>query len=242
MNIMSGNNDKLKIKLFADGANINEMVEDYKRGIVSGFTTNPTLMRKAGVTNYEQFAKDALKAIPNLPISFEVFSDDLVNMEREARIISEWGKNVYIKIPVTNTKGESTAPLVKKLSKEGLKLNVTALLTTKQVTEVTAALYPKTPSIISIFAGRIADTGQNPVPIMKGALSIVKPKPNIELLWASTRELLNIIQADRCGCNIITVTPDILKKMKNIGKDLTVLSLETVQMFYDDAKSAGYKI
>lgn len=239
---MSGNNDKLKIKLFADGANIKEMVEDYNRGIVSGFTTNPTLMRKAGVTNYDQFAKEAIKAIPNLPISFEVFSDDLVNMEREARIISEWGKNVYVKIPVTNTKGESTAPLVKRLSRDGLKLNVTALLTTKQVTEVTAALHPKTPSIISVFAGRIADTGQNPIPIMKGALSIVKPKPNIELLWASTRELLNIIQADRCGCDIITVTPDILKKMKNIGKDLTVLSLETVQMFYDDAKSAGYKI
>jgi transaldolase len=239
---MSGTNDKLKIKLFADGANIKEMVEDYNRGIVSGFTTNPTLMRKAGVTNYDQFAKEAIKAIPNLPISFEVFSDDLVNMEREARIISEWGKNVYVKIPVTNTKGESTAPLVKRLSRDGLKLNVTALLTTKQVTEVTAALHPKTPSIISVFAGRIADTGQNPIPIMKGALSIVKPKPNIELLWASTRELLNIIQADRCGCDIITVTPDILKKMKNIGKDLTVLSLETVQMFYDDAKSAGYKI
>jgi len=242
LRIMSGNNDKLKIKLFADGANIKEMVEDYNRGIVSGFTTNPTLMRKAGVTNYDQFAKEAIKAIPNLPISFEVFSDDLVNMEREARIISEWGKNVYVKIPVTNTKGESTAPLVKRLSRDGLKLNVTALLTTKQVTEVTAALHPKTPSIISVFAGRIADTGQNPIPIMKGALSIVKPKPNIELLWASTRELLNIIQADRCGCDIITVTPDILKKMKNIGKDLTVLSLETVQMFYDDAKSAGYKI
>jgi transaldolase len=232
----------LNIKLFADGANINEMVDDYKRGIVSGFTTNPTLMRKANVTNYEQFAKDAIKAIPNMPISFEVFSDDLVNMEREARTISAWGKNIYVKIPVTTTTGGSTAPLITKLSKDGLKLNVTAILTTKQVTEVTSALSPRTPAIISVFAGRIADTGQNPVPIMKSSLEIIKSKPNIELLWASTREVLNIIQAERCGCHIITVTPDLLKKIPNIGKDLTVLSLETVQMFYNDAKSAGYTI
>jgi transaldolase len=238
---MSGLKD-MKIKLFADGANITEMVDDYKRGIVSGFTTNPTLMRKAGVTNYEQFAKEALKAIPNMPISFEVFSDDLVHMEAEARIIASWGKNIYVKIPVTNTKGESTAALVRKLSTDGLKLNVTALLTLKQVTEVTAALSPKTPSIISVFAGRIADTGQSPIPIMKDAYKIIKPKQNVELLWASTRELLNIFQAETCGCHIITVTPDILKKLPNIGKDLTKLSLETVLMFHNDAKSAGYKI
>ena len=232
----------LNIKLFADGANISEMIDDYKRGIVSGFTTNPTLMRKANITNYEQFARDAIKAIPDMPISFEVFSDDFFHMEQEARTIASWGKNIYIKIPVTTTKGESTVSVIKKLSKEGLKLNVTALLTTKQVTEVATALSPKTPAIISVFAGRIADTGQNPVPIMRSALEIVKTKPHIELLWASTRELLNIIQAEKCGCHIITVTPDILKKIPNIGKDLTVLSLETVQMFYNDAKSAGYTI
>jgi len=231
-----------KIKLFADGANAGEMLELYKKGIVSGFTTNPTLMRKAGVDDYELFAKAAIKSIPDLPISFEVFSDDLVNMEREARIISSWGKKVYVKIPVTNTKGVSTAPLVKKLSAEKIKLNVTALLTVKQVVEVTAALSPKTPAIISVFAGRIADTGVSPIPIMKDALKVVKPKSNIELLWASTRELLNIVQAETIGCHIITVTPDILKKMPGIGKDLTQLSLETVQMFYNDAKAAGYKI
>jgi len=232
----------LKIKLFADGANITEMVEDYKRGVVSGFTTNPTLMRKAGITDYEQFAKSALKAIPDMPISFEVFSDEFPHMEAEANKIASWGKNVYIKIPVTNTHGVSSIPLIKKLSAEGLKLNVTALLTTKQVAEVTAALSPKTPAVISVFAGRIADTGISPVPIMKDAYKIVKPKQNIELLWASTRELLNIFQADTCGCHIITVTPDILKKIPNVGKDLTKLSLETVQMFYNDASAAGYKI
>jgi transaldolase len=233
---------EFKIKLFADGANAGEMLELYKKGVVSGFTTNPTLMRNAGVDDYEAFAKAAVKSIPDLPISFEVFSDDLVNMEREARIITSWGKKIYVKIPVTNTKGVSTAPLVKKLSAEKIKLNVTALLTVKQVTEVTAALSPKTPAIISVFAGRIADTGVSPIPIMKDALKIVKPKSNIELLWASTRELLNIVQAETVGCHIITVTPDILKKMSGVGKDLTQLSLETVQMFYNDAKKAGYKI
>jgi len=238
---MSGLKD-MKIKLFADGANAGEMIEEYKKGIVSGFTTNPTLMRKAGVDNYELFAKAVIKTIPDMPVSFEVFSDDLVTMEKEARIIASWGKNIYIKIPVTNTKGESTVSLVKKLSASGLKLNVTAILTVKQVADVTAALSSKTPAIISIFAGRIADTGQSPIPIMRDALKIIKPKPNIELLWASTRELLNIFQAETVGCHIITVTPDILKKIPGIGKDLTQLSLETVQMFYNDAKSAGYKI
>jgi len=232
----------MKIKLFSDGANITEMVNDYKLGIVSGFTTNPTLMKKSGVIHYEQFAKDVIKAIPNMPISFEIFSDDLSHMEQEARIIAQWGKNVYVKIPVTTTKGESTTPIIKKLSGDGLKLNITALLTVKQVSEVTTVLSSKTPSIISIFAGRIADTGQSPIPIMRDAYKIIKPKQSIELLWASTREILNIFQAETCGCHIITVTPDILKKLSNIGKDLTQLSLETVQMFYNDAKSAGYKI
>ncbi len=231
-----------KIKLYADGADLDGMIEEYKKGIASGFTTNPTLMKKAGVKSYEDFAKAALKAIPDLPISFEVFSDDLPGMEREARKIAGWGKNVYIKIPVTNTKGESTAPLVKKLSHDGLKLNVTAILTLDQVKTVAKALSPDTPSIVSVFAGRIADTGRDPMPIMKDAVKILKPLPKTELLWASTRELLNLIQAESCGCHIITITNDILKKVPQVGKDLSQLSLETVQMFYSDAQSAGYKI
>jgi transaldolase len=233
---------KFKIKLYADGADLNGMIEEYKKGIASGFTTNPTLMKKAGVTSYEEFAKAALKAIPDLPISFEVFSDDFPSMEREAKKISGWGKNVYIKIPVTNTKGESTAPLVKKLSHEGLKLNVTAILTLDQVKTVANALSPNTPSIVSVFAGRIADTGRDPMLIMKDAVKVLKPLPKAELLWASTRELLNLIQAESCGCHIITITNDILKKVPQVGKDLDLLSLETVQMFYSDAQSAGYMI
>lgn len=232
----------MKIKLFADGANAGEMLAEYKKGIVSGFTTNPTLMKKAGVTDYEQFAQAVVKTIPNLPVSFEVFSDDFFGMEREARLISSWGSNVYVKIPVTNTQGFSTFPLIKKLSEEGIKLNVTALLTLEQVKYVTQALSITTPAIISVFAGRIADTGVDPIPIMKSAAKVVKSKPNIELLWASTREVLNISQAESCNCHIITVTPDLLKKLPNVGKDLTQLSLETVQMFFNDAKEAGYHI
>ena len=233
---------QFKIKLYADGADLDGMIEEYKKGVTSGFTTNPTLMKKAGVKSYEEFAKAALKAIPDLPISFEVFSDDLPGMEREARKIASWGKNVYIKIPVTNTKGESTASHVKKLSHDGLKLNVTAILTLDQVKTVAKALSPETPSIVSIFAGRIADTGRDPMPIMKEAVKILKPLPKAELLWASTRELLNLVQAESCGCHIITITNDILKKVPQVGKDLDKLSLETVQMFYSDAQSAGYKI
>lgn len=233
---------QFKIKLYADGADLSGMIEEYKKGIVSGFTTNPTLMKKAGVKSYEEFAKAAIRAIPDLPISFEVFSDDLPGMEREARKIGEWGKNVYIKIPVTNTKGESTAPLVKKLSHDGLKLNVTAILTLDQVKTVAKALSPDTPSIVSVFAGRIADTGKDPMPIMKDAVKVLKPLPKTELLWASTRELLNLVQAESSGCHIITITNDILKKVPQVGKDLNLLSLETVQMFYSDAQSAGYKI
>jgi len=233
---------QFKIKLYADGADLNGMIEEYKKGIASGFTTNPTLMKKAGVKSYEEFAKAALKAIPDLPISFEVFSDDLPGMEREARKIGSWGNNVYIKIPVTNTKGESTASLVKKLSHDGLKLNVTAILTLDQVKTVAKALSPDTPSIVSVFAGRIADTGVDPMPMMKESVKILKSNPKAELLWASTRELLNLIQAESCGCHIITITNDILKKVPQVGKDLSQLSLETVQMFYSDAQSAGYKI
>ena len=231
-----------KIKLYADGADLNGMIEEYKKGIASGFTTNPTLMKKAGVKSYEEFARAALKAIPDLPISFEVFSDDLPGMEREARKIGSWGNNVYIKIPVTNTKGESTTSLVKKLSRDGLKLNVTAILTIDQVKTVAEALSSDTPSIVSVFAGRIADTGVDPIPIMKESVKILQSNPKAELLWASTRELLNLIQAESCGCHIITITNDILKKVPLVGKDLNQLSLETVQMFYTDARSAGYKI
>ena len=233
---------QFRIKLYADGADLNGMIEEYRKGIVSGFTTNPTLMKKAGVTSYEEFAKEALRAIPDLPISFEVFSDDLPGMEREARKIGSWGTNVYIKIPVTNTRGESTAPLVKKLSRDGLKLNVTAILTVDQVKTVAKALSPDTPSIVSVFAGRIADTGVDPMPIMKESVRVLQSNPKAELLWASTRELLNLVQAESCGCHIITITNDILKKTPLVGKDLGQMSLETVQMFYADAQSAGYKI
>lgn len=241
MCIMSGV-QQFKIKLFADGADLDGMIEEYKKGIAGGFTTNPTLMKKAGVKSYEEFAKAALKAIPDLPISFEVFSDDLYSMEWEARKIGSWGNNVFIKIPITNTKGETTAPLVKKLSHDGLKLNVTAILTLDQVKTVAKVLSPDTQSIVSVFAGRIADTGVDPMPIMKKSVKILKSNPNVELLWASTRELLNLIQAESCGCHIITIPNDILKKVPLVGKDLNQLSLETVQMFYADAQSAGYWI
>jgi len=233
---------QFKIKLFADGADLNGMIEAYNEGIVSGFTTNPTLMKKAGVRDYEEFAKAALNAIPDLPISFEVFSDEENGMEREARKIASWGENVYIKIPVTNTKGESTATLIKKLSNDGLQLNITAILTLEQVKLVSRALSPSTPSIVSVFAGRIADTGMDPMPIMKEAASVLKSSPKAELLWASSREILNLVQAEECGCHIITITNDILKKIPMLGKDLKELSLDTVRTFYNDAQAAGYRI
>jgi len=238
---MNSFND-LKIKIFADGANVKEMVELYRNGIVKGFTTNPTLMRKDGVDNYEKFAKEVLEAITDLPISFEVFSDDFESMEKEAKKISSWGKNVFVKIPITNTQGVSSNNLIRKLSNEGLSLNITAILTNEQVESVVDVISEKTKTIISVFAGRIADTGRNPVPYMKKAYDIVRKKSNVELLWASSRELLNLFQAEECGCHIITVTNDILKKIKLIGKDLSELSLDTVKMFYDDAAKVGYKI
>lgn len=233
---------QIKIKLFGDGADLKTMKNIYDEGVVSGFTTNPTLMRNAGVTNYEAFAKSALQVIPDAPISFEVFSDDFDAMEREARKINSWGENVYVKIPITNTKGESSAPLIKKLSHDGLKLNITAILTVEQVETVANALSESTPSIVSVFAGRIADTGRDPVQIMKAAKKILEPNKKAELLWASSRELINIMQAEECGCHIITVTNDILKKLKVVGKDLNELSLDTVKMFYNDAQSVGYNI
>jgi transaldolase len=234
--------EDFRIKIFADGADINGMLEMYQAGIVSGFTTNPTLMKKAGVTDYEKFALDAVRAIPNLSLSFEVFADDFENMEKEAKKIGSWADNIYIKIPVTNTRGESSANLIKKLSAEGLKLNITAILTLAQAEVALKQLTPGVGAYISVFAGRIADTGVDPVPVMKEAADMCRSVAKVESLWASTRELLNIFQAQSCGVDIITVTNDILKKLSNIGKDLTQLSLETVQMFYNDAKSLGYRI
>ena len=230
----------LKIKIFADGANVDEMKRVYSEGLVKGFTTNPTLMKKDGVTDYVSFAKDVLSVIKDLPISFEVFSDDFETMEKQARLIGSWGENVYIKIPVTNTKAEKSDKLINKLSGDGLKLNITAILTVKQTEEVMEAVSGDTKSLISVFAGRIADTGRDPIPYIKESLKMLKGNKNAELLWASSRELLNIFQAEECGCHIITVTNDLLKKLQMVNKDLKELSLDTVKMFYNDASSAGY--
>jgi len=234
--------DDFKIKIFADGADVAGMKEMYNAGYVSGFTTNPTLMKKAGVTDYEAFAREIAREITDLPLSFEVFSDDFETMEKEARKIGSWGDNIFIKIPITNTKGESTVGLIKKLSLEGFKLNITAILTIPQVEGVVRALSPDVGAYVSVFAGRIADTGVDPIPVMKETVDICQSVPGILSLWASTRELLNIFQAQDCGVDIITVTNDILKKLPLVGKDLTELSLDTVKMFHNDAKSLGYKL
>jgi transaldolase len=233
---------ELRIKLFQDGAELSKMIEAQKSGSVDGFTTNPTLMRKAGVTDYRDFARKAIAAIPRLPISFEVFSDDFEMMEREAREIASWGGDTYVKVPITNTKGESSAPLVRRLSSEGFSLNITAMLTLEQVEEVASVLSPSARTIVSVFAGRIADTGVDPVPMMTKAVRILKPLPKAELLWASPREVLNVIQAEQCGCHIITATPDLIAKVPLFGKDLRQYSLETVKMFYEDARAAGFKL
>jgi transaldolase len=230
------------IELYADGADIQKMYELYVNNIVSGFTTNPTLMRKAGVKDYKLFSQKILELIPDKPISLEVFSDSLNSMMKEAREISRWGENAYVKIPITNTEGVSTTPIIKELSEDGIKLNITAILTLEQVQEVVRVISKTTPSIISVFAGRIADTGINPEYIMRLSSANIIRFHNIKLLWASTRESFNIIQAKNCGCDIITVTPEILNKLTMFGKDLTQLSLETVKMFYEDALKAGYKI
>ncbi len=233
----------LNIKVFSDGADIAEMVRAHDERSVDGFTTNPTLMRKSGITDYQGFARQVLNKITDMPISFEVFSDEIPAMESEARKIASWGSNVYVKIPVTNTKGESTAELVSTLSRDGIKLNVTALLTIAQVGTVGRALDKNTPSIVSVFAGRIADTGVDPMPIMHDSgLLLEMLAPNAELLWASSRELLNLFQAQQVGCDIVTVTPDILRKTKMIGMDHTELSLDTVKMFFNDARAAGFNI
>ena len=231
---------RLRIKIFADGADKAGMLEVARKPQIAGLTTNPTLMRKAGVSDYRAFAKDVLKVIADKPISFEVFSDDFSEMERQANEIASWGRNVYVKIPVTNCKSESCCNLIRRLARAGVKLNVTALLTLAQVRDVSAAIGDAVPSFISVFAGRIADTGRDPVPLMSAAVELMRPYSNQELIWASPRELLNIFQADAIGCHIITVTHDVLKKLELVGKDLSAYSLETVKMFHDDARHAGY--
>jgi transaldolase len=233
---------RLKVKIFADGAVKSEMVEMYRNPLIRGFTTNPTLMRKAGITDYQAFALDVLQSIPDRPISFEVFSDEFEEMKRQALLIRDWGENVYVKIPVTNTRGQSSVPLIEDLSRQGVKLNVTAILTLPQVTAVSRALAGGAPSFVSVFAGRIADTGRDPLPLMAAAVDLLRPHPQQELIWASPRELLNVFQAGSIGCHIITATVDILKKLPLTGKDLSEYSLETVKMFRDDALQAGFQL
>ena len=232
----------LSIKVFSDGAVLETMLHDLNSGLVTGFTTNPSLMKKAGITSYIGFAKDVLKEITDYPVSFEVFADDLEGMEQEARRIAALGDNVYVKIPVTNSKGESTASLIDRLTAEGIKVNVTAIFTVEQVREVVDVLKSGTPAVVSVFAGRIADTGVDPMPIMEEALAICRQKEGVELLWASPRETFNIYQADSLGVDIITCTSDLIKKLELKDKDLTEYSLETVQMFLRDSSSLGFTI
>jgi len=233
---------ELKVKLFADGAEKQSMLDLYGNPLIQGFTTNPTLMRKANITDYQAFARDILSVIADRPISFEVFADEFDEMERQARLIDSWGPNVYVKIPVTNTRQESACPLINKLSHSNIKVNVTAILALDQVREVVCALEGGAPSNVSVFAGRVADTGVDPVPLMAEAVRILSRHPQIELIWASPRELLNVFQADAIGCHIITATPDILKKLSLVGKDLREYSLETVHMFANDAARSGFTL
>ncbi|HEY8762934.1 MAG TPA: transaldolase [Solirubrobacteraceae bacterium] len=234
--------DELNVKIFADGADLDSILALSADRRIAGFTTNPTLMWKAGLTNYEEFAKRLLERITEHPISFEVFADDAPEMRRQALKIAEWGENVYVKIPVSTTGGESMAPLVRELSEAGVKVNVTALFTTAQVELITEAVKDGAPSYISVFAGRIADAGIDPVPIMQRSVDIMVEAPRSELIWASPREILNVVQADQIGCHVITVTHDLLKKLDLLGKDLLQYSLETVQMFHRDAVAAGFSL
>jgi transaldolase len=234
--------NQLSVKIFADGADMASMLELHARPYIRGLTTNPTLMRKAGIANYRAFARDVLGEINDKPVSLEVLADDFVEMERQALEIAGWADNVYVKIPVTNTKRETCRGLVQRLADRQVKLNVTAIMTLAQVQEVLTALNPATPSFVSIFAGRIADTGTDPLPIMETALEMLKPQPKAELVWASSREILNIFQADAIGCHVITVTNDILGKLSLVGHDLGDYSLETVKMFYDDGRVAGFSL
>jgi transaldolase len=230
----------LRVKIFADGADLADMVAVAQNPLVRGFTTNPTLMRKAGVSDYETFARQAIAAIPDKPISFEVFSDEFAEMEAQAREIAGWGDNVYVKIPVTNTRGDFAGSLITRLTRAGVKVNVTALMTVEQVDQVLPCLAPGTPSYVSVFAGRIADSGRDPVPIMAAARKRLDVARGAELIWASPREVLNIVQADQVGCHVITVTRDLLAKLPSLGKDLDTFSLDTVKMFRDDAVRAGF--
>jgi transaldolase len=232
----------LRVKIFADGADIAGMLEMYRNPLIKGFTTNPTLMRKAGVVNYEAFAREVLHAIPDRPVSIEVLSDAFDEMERQARKIASWAQNVYVKIPITDTRGDSSLDLVRRLARAEVKVNVTALMSLDQVRDASAALASGPPSYVSVFAGRIADTGREPAPLMAAAVELLSPYPNIELIWSSPREVLNIFHADAVGCHIVTVTNDLLSKLDLIGKDLCAFSLETVQMFSNDAIAAGYQL
>jgi transaldolase len=234
--------EDLKVKIFADGADKAGMLEMHAKPFIKGLTTNPTLMKKAGITDYRAFCKDILTSIKDKPLSFEVFSDDFAEMERQAMDIASWGSNVYVKIPITNTKQETCYALVRKLAAQKVQLNVTAIMTLAQVRDVVAALDPNVPSYVSIFAGRIADTGRDPLPLMAAAVEMLKVAPAAELIWASPRELLNIFQADDIGCQVITVTNDILKKLSLVGYDLGEYSLDTVKMFYNDAVAAKFKL
>jgi transaldolase len=233
---------RLGVKIFADGADFDGILAMYKNPLIKGFTTNPSLMRKAGVTDYEGFARRLLTAVPDRPISFEVFADEPLAMMRQAEIIASWGKNANVKIPVTNTQREFTGRVIESLSADGIMINVTAVMTLAQVRRIAACLAMDTPAIVSVFAGRVADTGIDPVPLMREAVQILSERPRAQLLWASPRELLNIFQADQVGCHIITVTNDVLAKLGLVGKDLDQYSLETVEMFYRDAEAAGYSI
>jgi transaldolase len=235
--------DALRIKIFADGADLEGMISLYRNPLIKGLTTNPTLMRKAGILDYELFAKDALAFIKEKPVSFEVFSDEFAEMKRQALKIRDWQQNVYVKIPITNSRGESSISLIKELAREKVQLNVTAILTLKQVRGVAEVLHPEVPAVVSVFAGRIADTGKDPEAIMRASKELLADLPKVELLWASVREVLNIIQADNCGCDIVTVPHDILNKALNlVGMDLEALSLDTVKMFTRDAEKAGFRL
>ena len=233
---------ELRVKLFADGADIDVIKQMAANPMIKGFTTNPTLMRQAGVTDYVAFAREVLKIVPDRPISFEVFSDDFQEMEQQAQEIASWGSNVFVKIPITNTRGESAISLIKGLGQENIQLNVTAILTDRQVAEVAEALDSNVAAFVSVFAGRIADTGLDPILIMKRSLELLEKRPLAELIWASPRELLNVFQADAIGCHVLTATPNVLGKLSLVGKDLTSYSLETVEMFRQDALKAGFSI
>lgn len=232
----------LKVKIFADGADRDSMLESYANPLVSGFTTNPTLMRRAGVTDYRAFAQEIVKEIPDRDISFEVFSDEFEDMERQAREIATWGENVYVKIPISNTKGESSCDMINRLSQDGVKVNVTAIFLLNQVREVAAAVDGGAPCCVSVFAGRIADAGLDYMPVMAESVKILSTNPVAELIWASPREVYNVVEADDVDCHIITCTSDIIKKLPTLGKELGQFSLETVQLFYDDATAAGYSL